>query len=162
MNRSTRIIALTGLLITLIAGASFARPSWPTDLGVDFWSVPSLEARLERENRWRDELESLDDVVMQRIVVKDKIIAEVLAHRMSLLAAAAEFRALNAEQHRYTEVLRETYPSRSDEECLCRNVIGYVALTTQARPERVKAEVARLEAELRAATDANGRVRLPE
>src|SRR5438874_906799 len=110
MNRSTRMIALTGLLLTLIAGASFARPSWPTDLGVDFWSVPALKARLQLENQWHDELEALDDVVLRRIVVKNLIVADVLAHRTPLVEAAAEFKALNEDQPRYMEVLRATYP----------------------------------------------------
>jgi hypothetical protein len=162
MNRSTRMIALTSLLITLIAGASFARPSWPTDLGVDFWSVPALQAKLKEEGRWHDQLEALDAAVKQRIAVKDLIIADVLAHRTSLIEAAAEFRRLNADEPKYMDVLRESFPSRSDEECLCRNVLAYVSMSGRRQPERIKAEVARLEAELREATDADGRVSLPD
>jgi len=162
MYRSTRLIALTGLLITLIAGACFARPSWPSDLGVDFWSVPDLQARLEHENQWREELETMDDVVLQRIALKERVVAAVLDRRMSLLEAAAEFKVLNEDQPRYAEVLRETYPSRSDEECLCRNVISYVGMANRLPPERLKSEVARLEAELQAAKDADGLLCLPE
>lgn len=162
MNRSTRLIALTGLLIALIVGVSYARPGWPTELGVDFWSVPSLNARLQREIHWRDELDALDDTVRWRIEVKDRIIDDVLAHRLSLVRAAVAFKALNRDWPQYAAVLRSTYPSRNDDECICRNVIGYVESATVRQPSRAMAEVARLEAELRRATDGNGMVQLPE
>jgi hypothetical protein len=162
MNRSTRMIALTGLFVTLIAGVSYADPSWTTDLGVDFWSVPTLKARLQHENEWRDQLDARDDVVLQRIAVKNQIVGDLLARRKSLVQAAAEFKELNEDQPRYMEALREAYPSRSDEECFCRNVIAYVASAVQLRPARAKAEVARLEAELQAARDSNGLVHLAE
>src|SRR5205085_11575748 len=50
----------------------------------------------------------------------------VIEGRMGLLDAAARFRALNAFRPGLIAYLRTVYPSASDEECICRNVIGYV------------------------------------
>src|SRR5438309_250976 len=115
MNRSARMIALTGLLVVLVGGGvSYAYPTWPTELGVDFWNVSDLKTRLQRENRWREQLEALDTTVMQRIRIKETIIRDVLARRMSLVEAAAAFRELNADKPIYMDVLRTTYEARND------------------------------------------------
>jgi hypothetical protein len=109
-----------------VAGISSARPSWAADLGLDFWNVPALKARLAEDHQLASKLSDRDDKVMRRIAVKETIIEDLVAGRIGLLDAAAEFRALNAGRHAYVVVIRSLYPNMSDEERMCRNVISYV------------------------------------
>jgi hypothetical protein len=109
-----------------LAGVSVARPSWPADLGVDFWNVPALNARLKQHQQVAVALEYQDEQVMRRIAVKEVIVHDLIAGRISLVEAAAQFRALNAGRRDYLSVIRATFPGRTDDERICRNVIGFV------------------------------------
>jgi hypothetical protein len=141
------------------AGVSYARPSWPTDLGLDFWNVRELKTRLNHDLQLAAELEKEDDVVMRRIAAKEGIIDDLIGGRISLMEAAAQFRALNAGRRDYLEVIRSTYPGRTDDERICRNVIGFVESYVKSDEDGCHL-VYRLNAELRQLVD-GGRLKLP-
>jgi hypothetical protein len=135
-----------------LAGVSVARPSWPADLGVDFWNVPALNARLKRHHKVAVELERQDETVMRRIAVKEAIVADLIAERVSLVEAAAQFRALNAGRRDYLTVIRSTYPGRTDDERICHNVIAFVEAAVNS-DEDGRYTVYRLTEELRRLAD---------
>src|SRR3954452_3517081 len=89
-----------------LAGASYARPGWPRDLGLDFWSVPELQAAIERDRRREIELEAKCEVTLRRIAYKQALIAELKAGRLSLRETAALFRDLDGDRPIYVNVLR--------------------------------------------------------
>ena len=85
---------------------------------------------------------------LERLEVKQQIIADLIAGRLPLLDAAARFRDAHANP-------------AEDGERLCRVVIGWVYLTLSERPERAEALANRLEQELQVIVSRQGLVRLP-
>ncbi len=126
MKMPARLLLLAAAGALALAGAGSARPSWVADAGLDFWNVPALKARLAQDQRAAAELDARDDRVMRRIAVKEVLIADVVAGKVGLIEAAAQFRAMNAGSHGYAVVIRSLYPNMSDDERVCRNVIDYV------------------------------------
>jgi hypothetical protein len=143
----------------VLVGVSSARPSWPTDLGLDLWNVPALNARLADDRLMASRLAVRDEKVMQRIAVKETIIEDLVAGRIGLLDAAVEFGALNARRHAYAVVIRSLYPNMTDEERVCRNVISYVETAVDG-DEDGRALIHRLHEDLHH-LKSSGRLRLP-
>src|SRR5262249_8804642 len=77
---------------------------------------------------------------------RDQTIRELLAGRLTLLEAAARFRALDRAPPAFDwEVFRSAYPGDSDEERHCRKVIGWVEVElNQTDPCLALATCARL------------------
>ena len=99
---------------------------------------------------------------MQRYEAKEAIIAEVIADRLTLLEAAAQFHDLNATWPRASHWLQQQYPGVPYELALCRQIIDQVCIELrQYDPERSDRVVARLEAELQAHLKCETGLRLP-
>ena len=160
MRLSLRIMMATVVLGLVLAGASYSHPSWSEQLGLDFWSVPSLRDTIARHQRQHAQLDAEDQVVLERIAVKQSIIGELVAGRVGLTEAAARFRALNAARPVYQSVIRHTYGGESEAECYCRNVLDFVAadLRDDARRGDVLRRLTGELERLRAA----GRITLPD
>src|SRR5436190_6857272 len=126
MKFSPRVLSLALVLGLVGAGASYSCVSWNSDLGLDFWNAPALKDDLDQQQRLRLALDLRDVVVLNRIAVKQEIVQAVVAGRLSLLEAAARFHKLNTGEAKLMTDLRREYPSASDDECMCHNVIAYV------------------------------------
>jgi hypothetical protein len=85
----------------------------------------------------------------------------VIANRLTLLQAAAGFRAADAETCAPYRARLDVYPGHSDSERLCRRVLEAVAQELQNEPSRCTAVLDRLEAELQAQLDQEGTIPLP-
>jgi hypothetical protein len=159
MKITPHLLLTAGALGLVVAGVSVAHPSWPSDLGLDFWNVPSLKERINHDIHLAAHLEAHDVRILQRIAAKEEIVDDLIGGRISLLDAAAQFRALNAGRRDYLAVIRTTYPGRTDDERMCRNVISFVesAVTSDEDGRYV---VYRLNEELNRLL-ANGDVELP-
>lgn len=121
-----RLLLFAGLAGAVGAALYSARPTWAAHLGLDFWEVPSLTARIASDRQEAVNLATKDEQVLRRIAAKEAIVEDLIHARMDLLDAAARFRALTAGQRGYALVLRSMYPNMTDEERVCRNVISYV------------------------------------
>jgi hypothetical protein len=89
-------------------------------------------------------------VLLAGLCQKQQAVVAVIDGRMSLLEAAARFRA--AQQP----------PVPADGETLCRSVIGWVELALRDCPERAELVTRRLEQELQGYLDRFGRLPSPE
>ena len=103
-----------------------------------------------------------------RVVAKRQVARQVSAGRLSLPQAAALFGALNALPPQAADLSKldphlrpPQVAPRTDEERLCWQVIRYVAAELEQQPDRARAVVARLEAELEEELRTRGRIRLP-
>jgi hypothetical protein len=110
----------------------------------------------------------LPETALLRPVAKRRLAREVIAGRLSLWQAAAQFGALNrlppeaAYLSRIDLSARPPHLSpRTDEERLCWQVISYVEAELWEEPGRARSVVARLEAELQEGLRKQGRIRLP-
>jgi hypothetical protein len=126
MKFSPRVLSLALVLGLVGAGASYSCMSWQSDLGLDFWNAPALKDDLAQQEQVRLALNLSDVVVLNRIAAKQEIVQAVVAGRLSLLEAAAQFHKLNCGEAKLMADLRREYPSANDDECMCRNLIAYV------------------------------------
>jgi hypothetical protein len=109
-----------------------------------------------------DQLDAKDRAAMGRIEAKERILDEVMAGRVQLLAAAAQFRKLGANSSYYWPALRRHYEGSSDEERVCRNMIDYLRKSRGvADGDPADQMRAVLEAELRRHLE-EGTLHLPE
>lgn len=115
----------------------------------DCGNLEGLAATWSRELARESDLEALTRVVLRRIEVKDQIVREVVANRLSLREAAARFRDLQAAA---TDLSEETYlwhyPGGTIDDRYCRAVIARVQHLLQADSTLSREVGARLEAEL--------------
>jgi hypothetical protein len=155
----------TPLLLVLSATAA---SGWLADRGLIIdqrWGYKSVSEAQHALPRLRADGEELDQAIsvgFRKILARDKVIQEVIAGRLTLLAAAARFRALDLELPNRAQVKLETcFSGNSDDERQCRRVIQFVALELK-EPSRCQEIVARLEAEFQAHLRQYGAVRLPE
>jgi hypothetical protein len=107
------------------------------------WQDPLEEAR------WR----ALCSGVLQRGLAKGRLAADVAAGRLTLLEAAAGFRELNSrwppfDWRLWRQFIHGRFSGVSDEEGLCRQVIGCAKSTLWQQPEKAEQVARRLEAEL--------------
>jgi hypothetical protein len=113
--------------------------------------------------------EASADTVFLRILAKDEVARDVIAGRRSLIEAAAMFRELNrvppaVPAHVRLEGSRESLADRSDEECLCQQVIWWTG-STNLRAEfsgRAEATERLLTNLLRAETQCRPTIELPD
>jgi hypothetical protein len=153
------------VLTALVLGAvvCYYRPDWAEAAGLDVWKVPALQARLDTEERRDADLSERDRTMERVIAAKQQAVDELLAGRLTLLAAAARFRDLTPADGPSRHYLRLTYPCESDDEAFCRAVIRWAGTTAARQTPREKDQLtAWLEAELDRARCRSGGLKLPE
>jgi hypothetical protein len=115
-------------------------------------------------------MKALPEVVTLRAIAKDQVSREVALGLRSLREAAALFRELNRLPPEPEEPTLwsgadppPSFPGRTDEERLCRQVVAHVRVTLRhGAPDRAAAVVARLEAEFWEELRQHGAIRLPD
>jgi hypothetical protein len=145
MNRFRCSNVAVGLVV-VCGTITVARPGALARAGLDFWSLPALNQELQAVEADNQELDAAATAVLRRIRTKDEIVNELIHGETDLLHAAVQFRNLNAVHADYMGVLRHQFPGRTDEECVCRNVIAYTAVVVANRSDRAEI-LERLEAE---------------
>jgi hypothetical protein len=139
------------------AGVTLAAPGLPRRLGLDFWAAGGLRREMEATRR---AIERVDDElaeVRERAAIKDAVLSELAAGRLTLREAAEQCREATPPSAWAAHLanLRFHHPGLTDEECVCRNLIAGVRLELAgSKSAAVGAAVARLEAEWRAVAEA--------
>ena len=122
------------------------------------WASPSGTAtgrngvELPTDEELAAQLRQLTDrqtAVDARLAYKNSVVAELVAGRVTLPAAAAAFWRVNQGEERCLAVIREAYVGKSDEEKAARNVLDFVTARTIPEPDRTRV-LARLRRELTA------------
>src|SRR5262245_28213596 len=141
----TALLALT--TTALLAGVTFARPSWAAELGLDFWTLPRLHAEINAHRQRAAELKRQDEAVLLRLWTKEAAIEELVASEIELREASLQFLAVNRRSALGVTGLRFHYRGANDEERATRQVIAFVRAREPKDP-RVTAELlSRLESE---------------
>jgi hypothetical protein len=140
-RRRWSLVLLGGALL-LLAGHLFRdrpEPSPPTA------SAPRIEAEVRRA----EELERRRHSLLWRLGEQRRIIGELAAGRCTLREAAGRFREMARQEPLLLQTVTATYQGDSEEEVICRWVIGYVRVQLEDHPQEAAEVAARLEAELR-------------
>jgi hypothetical protein len=148
MKMSTRMSALALGLLAPIAGATYAYPSWPESVGLDFWNVPELEARLEFEERYSKELAARMEASRQRIVLREAAIDELVEGSITPHEAVGVFLNVNRSYPEALAAARLVLPGGTDEQRAAAQVIAYVETRSESDDRTSRAFIARLRREL--------------
>jgi hypothetical protein len=155
MTYSTRLVLFSTLFVALVGGLSQVCPGWldPMD-----WAQ-----RLQQEKQRYEILQDWDDHILQRIELKDRVIADLLEGRLTLLQAAAWFAHLNdGGPPQFRELGDLFFHGASRGERLCRQVIQWCVVELRDRPSCETGPILeRLEEELRSHLEQHGTVELP-
>jgi hypothetical protein len=129
-----KLLAWLALLVSLACGVVFALvgvPGGPSG-GPGAGFLAEVLAEVERGRR----LDDLTGAYARRVQAKHRLVADVIAGRLSLLPAAARFRDLNEQPPVYDrERFRALYPGADDGERHCREVLAWVADALEDDPE---------------------------
>ncbi|MFL5342289.1 MAG: hypothetical protein ACJ8F7_19250 [Gemmataceae bacterium] len=161
MKRIPRIALLASSLFAVVAGAAYAAPEWSQRVGADFWNVPRLMSQTANLDQQGEQLNSQCAGAEWRAELKTGMATDLLAGRVTLAEASARCRELNAGTPYFLPECRRLYPTASDDELYCRNVMD--TLRNQFPGESpVRSCLTRCEAELeRLRVAGGGEVRLP-
>ena len=150
-----RFVALTMMILVPVAGVMlFCRPPQgglrdTYESPLDQWSILDAAATLEQEARKRVELDAESLRVHARIAQKREIARRLIDNTLSLSEAALLFRGL-IDECRYAALVHAANEGDSEDERICRDVIGWVEGELANYPACAGVVVAELEAEIRA------------
>lgn len=147
--RNASVVVLV-LSVVLLLASDYPGPRWVGPAAVDWLSASGEdESSLADELAMQDQLEAKKEVVLNRIAVKDALVAELVEGRRSLRDVTATFMKLNEGQPGYMLGIRQSNPGRTNEERSAHNVLAYAALSVANEPpERQDRILARLRGEL--------------
>jgi hypothetical protein len=130
-----------------------------TCLTIIFSQYPPATNESARPGVSEAETQSVSELIALRIVAKNRIAREVIAHRLSLVQAAALFGALDRLPPPALNPPRSV-PAATEEERLCRQVVVYVRSLVAERDRA--AALARLDAEFKAERDKGDLIHLSD
>ncbi len=157
-------LLMLSVLGVIGAALSLFRFEWATTLGLDVWNLPSLERDEESAQQLSESLSDRSEILMERIRAKGRVANDLVARRLTLLEAAAQFRHLNHEPPQAPAAGLDCFPGRTENERLCRQVLSWVpGVMEGCAPTQIEELVCGLEAELDAYLASHGdEVVLPE
>jgi hypothetical protein len=144
-----RWFTCSAALALVLSGLEATNPGWLSQLGPALYEFQQLRARLVREHKQEDQLSEQSKQVLRSCERKSQLAADVIAERLSLQEAAAQFRELaQTAPASHLKGLHLIFPGCSDEECFCREVIACVEAQFFDRPDKASGLIARLSREL--------------
>jgi hypothetical protein len=157
-----RSLSVAALLIAGAAGLVYFGADTGSPRDSDSNSPSIAECLLGDKSPTDEETERRQQILLERNVVKDRAVRNLLAGRLTLLQAAAQFRDVD-EALPVTWVPQIAATGPAEGERLCRKVIAMAkGWMEECVPAQAAAETARLEAELERHRGADGTVRLPD
>jgi hypothetical protein len=155
MIKTLRLLVCAGTLSLAAYGFNLTNLDRLVRFGTDLISMPLHRARLNAELAFGRQLEQESAALRARAEIKQEIMKELIDGRLTLIETATRFRdidrvLMSSRQNR----LRSSRSSTSSElECYCHEIIRAAECALWEQP-RAAAVVARLNAELQAATEA--------
>lgn len=125
MNRTLRALALSSFLTTLVTTGLSAYPSFAEANGVDFWNFGHYNALIQTCEDHRSELERENDVVIERMNLKEAIVRDLLNESISFEEAAIRF--VEANRTLSPEKLACYVQGNNDFERGCWQLISYLS-----------------------------------
>jgi hypothetical protein len=152
---------LSVAVLLLLALVLYLPGRWALPYLREALSLPWYLSDLHSATRLGEDLDQQADVNNVRDLGQLAAVDDLIAGRCTLLEAAARFRDLAEAASNFPwEEFRRHYPGANDEERHCQRVIEHLQARLEKQPDRCRALVRRLEAELDAYR-ACGPLRLP-
>jgi hypothetical protein len=149
--------------VVLLVACSMIRADWMADLGLDWWNAADYQRQVDTCVRRQAALEVADRLILDRIALKEEVMADLLSDRLTLLETAAWFRRLDRADGGPIWGPR-SFPGNTEDERYCRQVLSWVKIqTTSWAPSQREMLQCRLEEELQDhLASHDGRVELPD
>jgi hypothetical protein len=126
MRKMPRAALIAFAATVLLGSITFAHPTWPRELGLDFWALPQLYDQLEVQRRRAEELTRHDEATLRRLGIKEATIDELLDGLIGLREAAGQFLAVSRQWPEAVSGLRLYYRGATDEQRAAQQVIVFV------------------------------------
>jgi hypothetical protein len=154
-------LSLLICILASISGLAYAQPEWATEIGMDFWNLPGLEADLQQSHRIAVELEQRSSQTLRRLLQKEAVVNDLLLGNCSFFEAAVQFKLLNRDAAHIHASYQLEHPNLSADEACCHGLIEQLRRHPRVvgDAERIRCFERELDA-LRAAN--NGTVHLPD
>src|SRR5262249_36182546 len=94
MKYAYSLCVAVALVLVCVAGRAYLFSNWAGDHGLDVWNLPALAVQVQQGERRADEWRSVDATIMAHIRGREKVAADVIERRLTLLEAAARCREL--------------------------------------------------------------------
>jgi hypothetical protein len=150
MKPLRRLLLIFALFTALVVGVCQYRPGWATERGLDLWKSLKVFNQMGIDLRISAELEARNRDVLRRIKFKCRLVKGLIENRQTLREAARLLLEEDALSPAVLDLIRRSFPGKSDEEVLCRHLIEYTRGVLRLDPGRAQIVIARLEAELQA------------
>ena len=157
--RTVPTVAVVGLSLASIC---WTMPALAGICGLDFWSVPELQSRIEQDQQQQRDMDAEDLQVLQRIEIKEGLITQLIDGRTTIPEVAAHFKLLNGNRQDYLMLYRKQYPGASDDECYCRTVVAFADSRLWRDGQRGREKLKRLQRALEQLTSQGRPIVLPE
>jgi hypothetical protein len=162
MPLNLRSLPVAALLIGGAAGLIYFGAGTGSRRNSDSNSPSIVQGLLDDKSPKDEEMDRRRQIYLQRFAVKIRAVQQLLAGRLTLLQAAAQFRDLEKE-HPVPWWPRNTGTGLAEGESLCRTVIAMAKGWMEENVPAAAADMtARLEAELERHRELDGTIRLPE
>jgi hypothetical protein len=123
MKARTRVGMLLLGLLAPVGGMTYADPSWPEALGVDFWNMPHVESLEETERRRGAELDAHAESTFRRLTLREEVMQD---GRIGAVQAADQFLAICTEYPDALKSLRTCLPGNTDRARAAGQIVAYV------------------------------------
>jgi hypothetical protein len=160
MSDVLRLMFMIGSFVAVSLAAALQQPQLARDLGLEQWSADALQRAWFPEPPHSGELDEQDHTILKRIAIKDEVIGELLAGRITLFEAAARFRRLDEEYP--IDYQNTSIQVGMEDEYMCNQVIKWVRSRTAEGRGGSENLVERLEDELMRYKQLHGSIVLPK
>jgi hypothetical protein len=142
MNWLRRLLVLL-TVVALLGGSVWV---YRDGLSPPGQTSPAGQSPLDEKDR-AAKLEQRRQYQLMRHRGQAQVIQDLAAGRCTLLVAASRFRALYEGDQLIAHALHDAYPAATEDECICRWVIGYTKTDQEGEPGTPEL-IARLEKEM--------------
>lgn len=154
--------SVAALLVASAAGLIYLAADTTSRQALDRDAPTNVQPDLDEGLLTDDEMDRRRQIHIHRSVIRDRAIRELLAGRLTLVQAAAQFRDVE-EDHPVSWWPQNAATGSAEGERLCRMVIGRATGWVESHlPSQAAAVAARLVAELEEHRSPDGTVRLPD
>jgi len=150
VNQFLRLACCASILGLFFVGIYFVCPALLDDAGLDFSEWARCQQIFDSESERGEELSQRHGQSVKRLMAKDEIARDLIACKLSLAEAVKRFDDLPSPPARMHELIRLQFGGASDEESMSRHVIEWACQLLGDQPDKVAAQRARLENEMRA------------
>ncbi len=150
------------VLIVLVGLGCLLAMGWLYRLGGELAELPHQSHLLQEAASRRTEIDRSIEKANRRIIIKCRVIQDLLEGRTTLVRAAAVFRHVD-ESYNYPRPQVETLPGATLDENACHEVIRWVRTSQVGNSKGEKPDlIRRLETELASLLSSPGGLKLPE